>query len=105
MKNEKMCEGKRGVRMKLEEEIKKILRRVIQGVCAGYEAGMKFRTYEEKNIEYGVKEIKKIFRSYVRSLVPDTLKVKKLPNEDAYDYGHRVFQIIREEMLRRIEKV
>ena len=50
-----------------------------------------------------INELVKLFKSYARSLVPKSIKVKKLPEEDAYDYAHRVFQEMHEEILRRIE--
>lgn len=56
------------------------------------------------------KELKKIdrlvelFKAYARSLVPKNIKVRKLSEENAYDYAHRVFQETREEILRRIEE-
>ena len=57
-------------------------------------------TWEElKKIE----KLVNLFKSYARSLVPKSIKVRKLSKEDAYDYAHRVFQEMREEILRRIE--
>jgi len=50
-----------------------------------------------------VKELVNLFKSYARSLVPKSIKVKKLSEEDVYDYAHRVFQEMHEEILRRIE--
>ncbi|RLI67658.1 hypothetical protein DRO91_09945 [Candidatus Heimdallarchaeota archaeon] len=49
-----------------------------------------------------IPEIISLFRSYARSLIPKSVKVRKLDSEDVYDYAHRVFQETREEMLNRI---
>ena len=84
--------------MKIEKEIKKI----IKDYAWTNEEG-KSVLMEKEDIDNAVSELTNLFKTYARSLVPKSIKVRKFSREDAYDYAHRVFQEMREEILRRIE--
>lgn len=78
------------------KEIKREIAKIISnsGDCCG-------ASWEELE---KIDKLVKLFKSYARSLVPKSIKVRKLSEEDAYEYAHRVFQEMREEILRRIEE-
>ena len=78
--------------MKIKREIAKLISK--SGDCCG-------ATWEELR---KIDKLVNLFKSYARSLVPESIKVRKLSEEDAYEYAHRVFQEMREEILNKINK-